>query len=343
MLQTDVVFQDRYRIQCEVGRGSFGIVYAAEDLQTGQTVAVKVLLPWTRSNGSLRHRLKREAKLTRLLKSPHAVRILDLQEIPGGDLYIAMEFLSGEVLSQVLRRENDFAAAGRRDRPANARRVRRIPCDGRDPSRPEAEQHLHLPQSPMAPTSSKCSTSESPKSRARRTALGLAETTRLTSPGGVLGTPPYMSPEQCCGESLTPASDFYSLGIVLYELVTGQFPSTTECRASAGDAQPAPMPPLPSGFASSALGRAIMQSLEKDPRARFRSAAEFTAAIMPAACRCQSAERFGAECLGIAGTARMPRRIRRPEVRSQITAAFSAPQSSLDPLRRTCAAICSPS
>ena len=58
MLQTDVVFQDRYRIQCEVGRGSFGIVYAAEDLQTGQTVAVKVLLPWTRSNESLRHRLK---------------------------------------------------------------------------------------------------------------------------------------------------------------------------------------------------------------------------------------------------------------------------------------------
>ncbi len=54
--------------------------------------------------------------------------------------------------------------------------------------------------------------------------LGLAETTRLTAPGGVLGTPPYMSPEQCRGESLTPASDFYSLGIVLYELVTGRVP-----------------------------------------------------------------------------------------------------------------------
>src|SRR5579862_5446704 len=111
MLQTGVIFQDRYRIQCEVGRGSFGIVYAAEDLQTGQTVAVKVLLPWTRTNESLRHRLKREAKLTRLLKSPHAVRILDLQEIPGGDLSIVMEFLSGEVLSQVLDREKRLSPA----------------------------------------------------------------------------------------------------------------------------------------------------------------------------------------------------------------------------------------
>src|SRR5580704_10090450 len=78
MLQTGVVFQDRYRIQCEVGRGSFGIVYAAEDLQNGQTVAVKILLPWTRTNESLRHRLKREAKLTRMLKSPHAVRVFNL-------------------------------------------------------------------------------------------------------------------------------------------------------------------------------------------------------------------------------------------------------------------------
>ena len=105
MLQAGVVFQDRYRVGCEVGRGSFGIVYAAEDVQTGQTVALKILLPWTRDNQSLRHRLKREAKLTRLLKSPHAVRILDLDETPGGDLFIVMEFLRGEELTHLLQRD----------------------------------------------------------------------------------------------------------------------------------------------------------------------------------------------------------------------------------------------
>ena len=81
--------------------------------------------------------------------------------------------------------------------------------------------------------------------------LGLAETTRLTAPGGVLGTPPYMSPEQCRGESLTPASDFYSLGIVLYELVTGHVPfddpSAVQVLVMHNTA---PLPPLPSDFAS---------------------------------------------------------------------------------------------
>src|SRR5579863_8133489 len=105
MLQTGTIFQDRYRIQCEVGRGSFGIVYAAEDLQLHQIVAIKVLLPWTRTNESLRHRLKREAKLTRMLKTTHAVRIIDLEETSDGDLYIVMEFLAGDELSRMLLRE----------------------------------------------------------------------------------------------------------------------------------------------------------------------------------------------------------------------------------------------
>src|SRR5947209_5434146 len=104
-MQAGQIFQQRYRIQCEVGRGSFGIVYAADDLQSGQTVAIKILLPWVRGDEGLRHRLKREARLTRMLTSPHAVRILDLDETPDGDLYIVMEFLDGEELNMLLTRE----------------------------------------------------------------------------------------------------------------------------------------------------------------------------------------------------------------------------------------------
>jgi serine/threonine-protein kinase len=280
MLQTDVVFQDRYRIQCEVGRGSFGIVYAAEDLQTGQTVAVKVLLPWTRTNESLRHRLKREAKLTRLLKSPHAVRILDLQEIPGGDLYIVMELLSGEALSQVLEREKRLS-------PARASEIARQTLDALGESHAMGVIHRDLkPHNIFI-----CRAADGSdlvkvldfgiaKVAGTEDGSGLAETTRLTAAGGVVGTPPYMSPEQCRGEATTPASDFYSLGIVLYELITGRVPfddpSAVQVLVMHNSA---PLPPLPSGFASSALGWAITRSLEKDPRARFRSAAEFMAAI----------------------------------------------------------------
>ena len=68
-------------------------------------MAVKVLLPWVRGDEGLRHRLKREARLTRMLTNPHAVRILDLDETPDGDLYIVMEFLDGEELNMLLTRE----------------------------------------------------------------------------------------------------------------------------------------------------------------------------------------------------------------------------------------------
>jgi len=282
MLQTGFVFQDRYRIQCEVGRGSFGIVYATEDLQNGQTVAVKILLPWTRTNESLRHRLKREAKLTRMLKSPHAVRVLDLEEIPGGELYIVMEFLAGEELSQTLKREKrlppDRAAEIARQTLEALGEAHALGVIHRDMK----PHNIFICRDAYGSDMVKVLDFGIAKVAGTEDGTGLAETTRLTSPGGVLGTPPYMSPEQCRGESLTPASDFYSLGIVLYELVTGQLPFDDPNAVQVLMLHnTAPLPPLPAEIAHTALGRAITRSLEKDPRARFQSASEFVAALDP--------------------------------------------------------------
>jgi eukaryotic-like serine/threonine-protein kinase len=279
-MQDGQIFQQRYRIQREVGRGSFGIVYAADDLQSGQTVAIKILLPWVRGDEGLRHRLKREARLTRMLSSPHAVRMLDLDETPDGDLYIVMEFLDGEELNMLLTREGRLkpertVEIGRQTLEAlgEAHRLGVIHRDVkphnificRDGSGGDLAKVLDFGIAKVAGTGDGSS---------------LMETTRLTAPGNILGTPAYMSPEQCRGEALTAASDFYSLGVVLYEMATGHVPFH--------DNNPVqvlmlhnmqPVPPLSSSISNLPLGRAILRALEKDPQRRFPSAEEFAAAL----------------------------------------------------------------
>jgi serine/threonine protein kinase len=279
-MQTGQIFQQRYRIQREVGRGSFGIVYAADDLQSGQTVAIKILLPWVRGDEGLRHRLKREARLTRMLTSPHAVRILDLDETPDGDLYIVMEFLDGEELNMLLTREGRLKperaveiGGQALEALGEAHRLGVIHRDVkphnificRDGSGRDLVKVLDFGIAKVAGTGD---------------ASGLMETTRLTAPGNILGTPAYMSPEQCRGEALTTASDFYSLGIVLYEMATGHVPFY--------DNNPMqvlmlhniqPVPPLSGSVANLPLGRAILRALEKDPQRRFPNAEEFAAEL----------------------------------------------------------------
>ena len=279
-MQTGQIFQQRYRIQREVGRGSFGIVYAADDLQGERTVAIKILLPWVRHDEALRHRLKREARLTRMLASPHAVKILELDETPDGDLYIVMEFLDGEELTMVLLREGRLkppraVEIGRQTLEAlgEAHRLGVIHRDVkphnifvcRDGAGRDFVKVLDFGIAKVAGTGD---------------GSGLMETTRLTAPGNILGTPTYMSPEQCRGESLTATSDFYSLGVVLYEMVTGHVPFFDNNPMQVlvmHNTQP--VPPLSSGVADQPLGRGILRALEKEPDKRFSTSDEFTAAL----------------------------------------------------------------
>src|SRR5262245_43561794 len=94
---------DRYHIEREIGRGSFGVVYLADDLQTHQPRAIKVLLPWAARNEQLGHRLRREARLAGSLASEHAVKIYESGETAEGDVFLAMEYLQGRELGDVLK------------------------------------------------------------------------------------------------------------------------------------------------------------------------------------------------------------------------------------------------
>jgi serine/threonine protein kinase len=249
-------------------------------LPSRRTVAIKVLLPWVRDDEGLRHRLKREARLTKMLASPHAVRVFDLDETADGDLYIVMELLDGQGLSEVILREGRLKpdrviAIGRQVLEAlgeahalgvihrDVKPHNFVVCRGGNGS--DFVKVLDFGIAKVAGTAD---------------GSGLMETARLTAPGNILGTPAYMSPEQCRGESLTMASDFYSLGVVLYEMVTGHVPffDTNPMQVLVMHNSRA-VPPLTSAAANLPLGNAIFRALEKDPKKRFSSADEFAAAL----------------------------------------------------------------
>jgi serine/threonine-protein kinase len=279
-METGVLFAGRYTIEREIGRGSFGIVYLADDAQSGGRVAIKVLSPEANASEQLRHRLRREAKLAQELKGPHAIRVHEVGESDDGQLYMAMEFLKGRELTDVLRERGrlppDEAATVARqvlDALGEAHRLGIIHRDLKPHNiflcpRAGGEEFVKVLDFGIA------------KVAGTSTGGGLKETAKLTMAAGVLGTPVYMSPEQCRGEALTPASDLYSLGIVLYEALTGKVPFDHDnpVRVMMMHDE-APPPPLPGGLSATPIGQAVMRALHKRPAERFASAEEFAAAL----------------------------------------------------------------
>ncbi|HEX3656390.1 MAG TPA: serine/threonine-protein kinase [Pirellulales bacterium] len=271
------ILQGRYQIEEEVGRGSFGVVYRALDQRTGEAVAVKVLLPWASQDAELRHRLKREAELAGRLHSPHAVRTEGLTD-DGQHAFVVMEFLDGHELAR-------FVAGG----PLAPNQVEQIARQTLDVL---GEAHaLGVVHRDIKPHNLFICRAATGGLLVKVFDFGIAkivggqeggvmETTKLTVSGGVLGTPAYMSPEQCRGDELTPASDLYSLGIVLYEALTGHVPfeDPNPVRMMMMHLEK-PVPPLPAPVAAMPLGRAVMRALEKDLNKRFQTASEFFAAL----------------------------------------------------------------
>lgn len=271
------LIDDRYRIDREIGKGSFGIVYLVHDLRTNEPRAIKVLLPWAARNEQLRHRLRREARLAGSLTSPHAVKIHELGETERGDVFLVMEYLEGQELAQLLQSEKTLPPP----------RVEQIAVQVL--AALEEAHALGVIHRDLKPSNIFLCKSDDQTDHIKVFDFGIAKITgdggllatmKLTLSGNVMGTPLYMSPEQSRGTDLTPAADFYSLGIVLYELLTGSVPfdDINPVQVLMKHSQD-PVPPLPEIIAATPLGKAVMRSLAKEPEQRFQSASDFLRAL----------------------------------------------------------------
>jgi eukaryotic-like serine/threonine-protein kinase len=200
----------RFEILALLGEGGMGRVFKARDRELDRVVALKIIRPELAEDTRVLQRFKQELILARQVTHRNVIRIYDLGEADGIK-FISMDFIEGQDLSSLLRLKGKFA-------PEEAGRVIEQVCQALDAAHSERVIHRDLkPQNIMVDPQNKVTVMD----------FGIArsiEAAGVTRPGALIGTPKYMSPEQASGEKLDARSDLFSLGIVLYELLTGGSP-----------------------------------------------------------------------------------------------------------------------
>ena len=250
---------DRYEVERRLGGGGMAIVYLARDRELGRPVALKVLADTLADDAQIRQRFVREARLAARLSHPNVVRVYDAGE-EGGRPYIVMECVDGESVAELLRREGAQAPDRVADLGAQA-------CAGLEHAHRAGLVHRDVkPANLLLAEDGTLKVAD----------FGIAHAvggTRVTEVGTVLGTAAYLPPEQALGEPVTPASDLYSLGTCLYELLAGEPPFEPETLGALFSRREAGPPRRLEGVPPR-LDAAIMRCLERDPKDRPASAAE---------------------------------------------------------------------
>ncbi len=256
----------RYEIVKTLGRGAMGVVYLARDPLIDRQVALKTLRVDldTEYSAEFRERFLREAKAAGRLNHPGIVTIHDVGEDPeSGLVFIAMEYIEGRDLKQLL-------ADGHPFRPSEAARISADVAQALDYAHSMGVVHRDIKPANIILTQD---------GTAKITDFGIArlESSNLTVEGQFIGTPNFMSPEQITGRAVDGRSDIFSLGVVLFTLLTGKRPFAGETMHEVTlkvVQQPCPIPStlaptIPPGF-----NPIILKCLEKDPAKRFQSGAE---------------------------------------------------------------------
>ena len=257
------VVAGRYRLEALLGEGGMGVVYRARHVLIDRVVALKLIRPDLRGETHLRAWMLREARAANRVDHAHIVEIHDVGETEEGELYLVMEYLIGASLSSevakgqmpitravdileqmtaALSRAHDLGVVHRDLKSDNIMLTVR---GGR-------RDFVKILDFGLA---------------------ALARDPRLAPKGAVFGTPEYMSPEQARGEDALPVSDLYALGVLFYEMTTGQLPFRSSDRDTLLELQRSGPPPRPSSLRKDlpdAAERIILKLLEKDARRRFR-------------------------------------------------------------------------
>ena len=268
-----LVVANRYRLAKELGRGGFGAVFSAQHTGTGQQVAIKLLS--AQGDMSQQKRFFREARVTASLKSRHTIRVMDFGQDDLGLSYLAMELLTGRTVDAWL---NERTASGQALTESEAVGVGIAVCKSL------GEAHLAgLVHRDMKPQNLFCAEIEDGLT-IKVLDFGIVKVNDQSMTGdSIIGTTNYMSPEQAMSQKLDGRSDLYSLGVVLYELVSGRLPfeGETPVQTLVAHIQQAP-PPLAERVrspVSSEFLQIIDNLLSKKPEQRFANATELLAAL----------------------------------------------------------------
>ncbi|HEY6726657.1 MAG TPA: serine/threonine-protein kinase [Polyangiaceae bacterium] len=201
----------KYRIQRKIGSGGIGAVYAAQHVGLGSSVAIKVLRGAAAVDAAEIARLRREARVQVSIEHPNVVRTLDLDQMPEGSIYVVMELLQGMSLAEHLKKRGPLP-------PGFAVPVFIQVCRALS-----AAHRLGVIHRDLKPGNVFVCDDETVKVLD----FGMskfAEAEALTQDGYTLGTPEYMSPEQCIGAPVEPRTDLYAFGVLMYEALTGELP-----------------------------------------------------------------------------------------------------------------------
>ena len=259
--------RQRYDILAELGRGGMGIVYKARDRETGAVVALKVLKPEIASDPAVIERFKSELLLARKVTHKNVCRIYELLRF-GDAAVISMEYIEGESLRRFLIR---YSAVAFRKGLQWAGQI----CSALSEAHGQGVVHRDLkPENIVIDREGNLKVMD----------FGIARSleTSTATTGGALGTPAYMAPEQAEGKPTDTRSDIYSLGLVLYEMFTGQFAFHSETPMGFAIKHIHETPPPPhtvEPFLPGFLDHAIQRCLEKDPKKRFQSAQDLASAL----------------------------------------------------------------
>ena len=260
------VVAGRYRLEARAGEGGMGIVYRARHVLIDRVVALKLIRPDLRGETHLRAWMLREARAANRVDHAHIIDIHDIGETEEGELYLVMEYLVGVPRSRMSSRSGPMPLARGID-------ILEQMCAALARAHDLGVVHRDLKSDNIL-----LSTRGGRKDFVKILDFGLAHLAmdpRLAPKGAVFGTPEYMSPEQARGEEAGPPSDLYALGVLFYEMLTGQLPFRSNDRDTLLEMQRSAPPPKPSAIKPDVVPQSeqiVLKLLEKERRKRYQDA-----------------------------------------------------------------------